>query len=134
MQSLIFVLINTGTVSHSFIKKGDKQRYKSGLILPCSFHPDRLVNKAIARKMSELTYCVSVYITTFYSFARSLLSALYCHGYSKFGSGGKLSHGITRGGGGGGVVSLYSPGQPRFIGVKWQDSHSFCVCYLKLKL
>ena len=30
---------------------------------------------------------MSVYITTFYSVARSLLSALYCNGKSKFGSG-----------------------------------------------
>ena len=35
------------------------------------------------------------YITTFYSVARSLLSALYCDSYSKFGSG-------PWGGGGGG--------------------------------
>ena len=48
---------------------------------------------------------MSVYITTFYSVARSLLSALYCHGYSKFGSGS---------GGGGGELELYCDGYSKF--------------------
>ena len=38
---------------------------------------------------------MSVYITTFCSFARSVCFNLYCHGYNKFGSG-------PWGGGGGG--------------------------------
>ena len=46
-------------------------------------------------------HIVSVYISTFYSFARSLLSALYCHGNSKFGSG------PVGGGGGGIIIVLY---------------------------
>ena len=55
----------------------------------------------------ELAYCVSVH----YSFARSLQPALYCHGYSKFGSG-------PWGGGGGGVaggeLELYCDGHRKF--------------------
>ena len=45
-----------------------------------------------------------MYNTTFYSFARSLLSALYCHGYSKFGLG------PGGGGGGGEELELYWSG------------------------
>ena len=45
----------------------------------------RLSNDTNIRGRANLPV-VSVYTTTFYSFAR-LLSALYCHGYSKFGSG-----------------------------------------------
>ena len=53
-----------------------------------TFSVNWLHNKAVARKIclgggggggGGLAYCVPV------SFARSLLSALYCHGYSKFG-------------------------------------------------
>ena len=49
-----------------------------------------VMSKTVARKNvwgGDLPI-VSVYIATFYSFARLLLSALYCHGYSKFLGGG----------------------------------------------
>ena len=48
---------------------------------------------------------VSVYIATFYSFARSLLSAVsqLSHGHSKFGSG------PGGGGGGGAITHLVTP-------------------------
>ena len=51
---------------------------------------------------------VSVYITTFYSFARSLLSAVsqLSHGHSKFGSG------PGGGGGGGGGGGDHPPCHP----------------------
>ena len=47
---------------------------------------------------------MSVYNTTFYSIAKSLLSALYCHGYGKFGLGG----------GGGGELEMYCDSYSKF--------------------
>ena len=56
-------------------------------------------------------YIVSVYNTTFYFIAKSLLSALYCHGYGKFGSG---SGGGGGGGGGGGKLEMYCDSYSKF--------------------
>ena len=60
---------------------------------------------------------IIIIIIILLSFARSLLSALYCHstGYSKFGSG------PGGGGGGGGKLELYCMAIAKFWFVSWRN-------------